>query len=250
MHLIPNDNIQQHHDVVVVEEVRSGYVERTLISTREFSREKRPSFTMMMMSTAHGTHFPVPSSSPTSKTITLIRHGVALHNICDEKTGAKPNLYDPKYTDSPLTRRGELQAIQLGERLKKLGMVRSYHDVETTTDGVTREDTCSSGKLSNDDDGSIMNGDAMDVDIVSHNNQQSTEASSTIDLVVCSPLSRCLQTASHIFPSYFMNSHPKSVTASTMERQVGVYVLDRNCKVCCHGDVREAHGKNYSDKRR
>lgn len=202
------------------------------------------------MNTADGTHHPVPSSPPTSKTITLIRHGVALHNICDEKKGVKPNLYDPKYTDSPLTRRGELQAIQLGERLKKLGLIRSYHDVDTATDGVTREDASSTCRLSNGDDGSMTNGDAKDVDIVSHNKQQSTEDSSTIELVVCSPLTRCLQTASHIFPSYFMNSYPKPVTPSTMERRGGVYILDRNCTVCCHGDVREAHGKNYSDKRR
>ena len=54
----------------------------------------------------------------------------------------------------------------------------------------------------------------------------------TIELVVSSPLTRCLQTASHIFPSYYFK------------------IDGISSKVCCHGDVREAYGMHYPDKRR
>ncbi len=175
------------------------------------------------MNAADGTHRD-PSPPLTTRTITLIRHGVALHNNCDEKTGAKPNLHDPKYTDSPLTRRSELQAIQLGERLRQLGLVQSYSE-DTANGGVTSEVVSDGCRLSSD-----------------------AEDSSTIELVICSPLTRCLQTASHIFPSYFRSNH---LSPDTSESKIGAYyLLDRKCTVCCHEDVREAHGKNYSDKRR
>lgn len=155
---------------------------------------------------------------PITKSITLIRHGVALHNICDEKTGAKPDVLDPKFTDSPLTRHGELQAFQLGERLRRIGLVRCYHE-DNADGGSTSVGTTAGCRSSSDAE------------------------TSPIELVICSPLTRCLQTASHIFPSYFRSSFPSPDTSTDVQ-------LDRNCTVCCHADVREAFGKNYSDKRR
>ena len=191
---------------------------------------------------------PAHFSLLTAKTITLIRHGVALHNICDEN-GAKPNLHDPKFTDSPLTRRGELQAQQLGERLRRKGLVHRYRD-DTADGGGNGEDSTAGagGRLSSD--AVALDGDGMDVDEACNNNNNNTEDSSTIELVICSPLTRCLQTASLIFPSYFMISRPSSDTYRTIDARIGTYVLDINCSVFCHADVREAYGKNYSDKRR
>jgi len=121
-----------------------------------------------------------------------------------------------------------------------------------------------------DDD--VENGDAsdaagggMDVDDddgLRSNNNCSTNSSQQlqqslpqpIELVVCSPLTRCLQTASHIFPSYFKSvasSEQQSVSTMTgiIEEEDEHRVLDRNCRVCCHGDVREAYGMHYPDKR-
>ena len=192
---------------------------------------------------------PDHSSPPTAKTITFIRHGVALHNICDEN-GAKPNLHGPKFTDSPLTRRGELQAQQLGERLRRKGLVHHYRE-DTVGGGGIGEDSTAGGRLSSD--AVALDGDGMDVDeACNNNNNNNTEDSSTIELVICSPLTRCLQTASLIFPSYFVSSRPSSdtYTYTTEDARIGTYVLDRYCCVFCHADVREAHGKNYSDKRR
>ena len=138
-------------------------------------------------------------SSATTKTIYLIRHGVAEHNVPDPQTGERPNLFDPNNIDPPLIRQGEVQASVLGEQLRKRGLVAST-------------------------DNEIF--DNMDVDGAynAHNK--------TIELVVSSPLTRCLQTASHIFPSYYFKSDGIS------------------SKVCCHGDVREAYGMHYPDKRR
>lgn len=191
---------------------------RSLIAGARSEHHQLSTWTITMNTDADG---PLPNpnlSPPIIKSITLIRHGVALHNICDEMTGAKPNVLDPKFTDSPLTRHGELQAVQLGERLKRIGLVRCYHE----DSGRTSE--CST---------------------VGCRSSSDADTASPIEMVVCSPLTRCLQTASHIFPSYFRNSHPPPDTTST-----DVHVLNRNCTVCCHPDVREAYGKNYSDKRR
>ena len=191
-------------------------------------------------------HAVAPDLSPSNaKTITLIRHGVAHHNLHDEQTGAKPNLRDPKFTDSPLTQQGKLQAIQLGERLKRRGVVCPDGDTVNISDA---SDSNNAGCTSSENVNNPMNGDGMDLDVGVHNyngNCGSKDAQ-TIELVICSPLTRCLQTASHIFPSYFHSSCP----SSDEQFRSGVFVLDKKCRVCCHGDVREAYGINYSDKRR
>jgi len=79
-----------------------------------------------------------------------------------------------------------------------------------------------------------------------------------IELVVCSPLTRCLQTASHIFPSYF-NGSVEGITSSSEQQCIfsrkkdhfgnRIHVLNGDSRVCCHGDVREAYGMHYPDKR-
>lgn len=133
------------------------------------------------------------------KTITLIRHGVALHNVYDAETGARPNDLDPSLTDPPLVVEGEMQARALGEQLRRRGMVV----------------------------GAGENG--------------------TIDLVVCSPLMRCLQTASLVFPSHFSNSSLESPAMEVDDHRL--HVLDLGCSLFCHGDLREAFGVRYTDKR-
>lgn len=121
------------------------------------------------------------------KKVYFIRHGVARHNVPDPNTGQMPNLFDERYTDPQLIQQGEMQARELGAKLRQMGLV---------SDGITG------------------NSDTMDIDC---NEMRS------IDLVVCSPLTRCIQTALHIFPNF--NS------------------------ICCHGDVREAFGMHYPDRR-
>ena len=120
------------------------------------------------------------------KKIYFIRHGVARHNVPDH-TGQMPNLFDERYTDPQLIKQGEMQACQLGAKLRQMGLI---------SDDMTRSS------------------DTMDVD----GNEMRH-----IDLVVCSPLTRCIQTALHVFPN--VNS------------------------ICCHGDAREAFGMHYPDRR-
>lgn len=177
----------------------------------------------------------VPNSKRRTKpkTVYLIRHGVAQHNVPDLQTGERPNLFDPKFTDPPLIRQGELQARALGERMRREGYL--------TTDAHT--------------------GDVMDVDekdtvdnthATSHGSGGSPQAApNPIELVVCSPLTRCLQTASHIFPSHFTSETQPffAITVGSGSKTKTVNVLNRRCKMCCHGDIREAFGMHYPDKR-
>lgn len=122
-----------------------------------------------------------------TKTVYFIRHGVARHNVPDPNTGQMPNLFDARYTDTPLIQHGEMQACELGAKLRQMGLV---------SDSMTRSsnamDTCCNTKQ-------------------------------PIDLVVCSPLTRCVQTASLIFPNFR--------------------------SIYCHGDTREAFGMHYPDRR-
>lgn len=120
------------------------------------------------------------------KTVYFIRHGLAIHNVRDPSTGQVPPNHE-RFTDAPLIARGEIQARALREKLKRMSIII-------------------------DDDSN----DAMGTGSNCNTKQP-------IDLVVCSPLMRCLQTASHIFPNF--------------------------SPVYCHGDLREAYGIRYSDRR-
>eukprot|EP00578_Thalassiosira_sp_NH16_P011570 CAMPEP_0181121154 /NCGR_PEP_ID=MMETSP1071-20121207/24576_1 /TAXON_ID=35127 /ORGANISM="Thalassiosira sp., Strain NH16" /LENGTH=356 /DNA_ID=CAMNT_0023205933 /DNA_START=34 /DNA_END=1104 /DNA_ORIENTATION=- len=222
------------------------------------------------------------------KTIHLIRHGVALHNVPDARTGERPDLCNPRYTDPPLIRQGELQARVLGEQLRRMGLLLPVeHDWSVgATGGKSAGGDCDDGE--NGEDGAVTNddgGDSMDIDVGQrddtdgcddnrNNHRGHSSDQEPIELVVCSPLTRCLQTASYIFPSYLeesgqgdggapahssSSSEPSLVTtSSTTARTVkdgrndgndSHHKLDRNCRVCCHGDVREAYGMHYPDKR-
>ena len=194
----------------------------------------------------------LPNCSPaTIKTITLIRHGVAYHNVHDAQTGSRPNYLDPELTDSPLVHQGENQARVLGEQLHWKGVIR--HLGESSLAGKSSVSVATRGGSGGV--GASLNGDGMDVDVGAHDNSGvggSNPQSHAIELVVCSPLTRCLQTASLIFPSYFANSNPSPVEScgsSALESGKEVHILDRNCSLFCHGDLREAYGVHYPDKR-
>ena len=120
------------------------------------------------------------------KTIYFVRHGVARHNVPDPHTGQMPNLYDEKYTDPPLVLQGELQANELGAKLREMGLFEKRSTSSTV--------------------------DATNLNSKKH-----------IDLVVSSPLTRCLQTSSLIFPDF--------------------------SPLVCHGGIREAYGMHYPDRR-
>mmetsp|Transcript_1095 Transcript_1095/g.1875 ORF Transcript_1095/g.1875 Transcript_1095/m.1875 type:complete len:307 (+) Transcript_1095:80-1000(+) len=170
-----------------------------------------------------------PPTTPIAKTIYIIRHGLARHNVPDYQTGERPNLLDPKYTDPSLIRQGELQARVLGEHLRRRGLL-----------------VASAGGIDSNISGSNESSNHLRPPL------------RPIELVVCSPLTRCLQTASHIFPSYF-NESVEGVTSSSEQQSIfsrkkghcgnKIHVLNGDNRVCCHGDVREAYGMHYPDKR-
>ena len=154
-------------------------------------------------------NLPPPQAPPPYKTIYLIRHGVAKHNIPNPVTGQRPDIAnDVTLTDPQLVRQGILQAQVLGERLKRSG------------------------------------------------------TSATIELVVCSPLTRCIQTAGYVFPDHFrlatkdlsngsQEHHGGKKSTAIMESEKNHhFILNNNCNVFCHEDTREAFGMHYPDKRR
>ncbi|KAL7542528.1 hypothetical protein ACHAXR_011894 [Thalassiosira sp. AJA248-18] len=200
----------------------------------------------------HNTKVAVTPSRPhqapittVAKTIHLIRHGVARHNVPDALTGERPNLHDPKFTDPSLIRQGELQARVLGEHLRRRGVA--------ATDVAAVSNDGEGGALGGEGRG-VTNKDCMDVDDGDQNSHTKLAGGSNsqqqipIELIVCSPLTRCLQTASLIFPSYFASSAEEHHGLDKNVHHRGV-LLKRNCRVCCHGDVREAYGMHYPDKR-
>lgn len=77
-----------------------------------------------------------------------------------------------------------------------------------------------------------------------------------VELVICSPLTRCIQTSQFAFPDHFVEksqnildgSHHNNALDEPQDKR-GV-VLESNCRVFCHEGVREAFGMHYPDKRR
>jgi Histidine phosphatase superfamily (branch 1) len=114
--------------------------------------------------------------------LALCRHGVAQHNVFDDRTGKRPNLQDPYFFDPPLTARGKVGALHAGEALRVWW--------KTT----------------------------QDVDEVPQ-------------LVVTSPLTRCLQTA--VLAMGIPDGYEEDVLP-----------------IVCVEHVREAHGVHYPDQRR
>eukprot|EP00581_Thalassiosira_minuscula_P018977 CAMPEP_0183722982 /NCGR_PEP_ID=MMETSP0737-20130205/14755_1 /TAXON_ID=385413 /ORGANISM="Thalassiosira miniscula, Strain CCMP1093" /LENGTH=336 /DNA_ID=CAMNT_0025953231 /DNA_START=55 /DNA_END=1065 /DNA_ORIENTATION=- len=196
----------------------------------------------------------ITTNNANTKTIYLIRHGVAHHNVPDPRTGERPNLRDPRYTDPSLIRQGEMQARVLGEQFRRRGLLyfRNEEDAVTPCESSMEVDQGRGHDFGSHD----VNQSSNDSSIARQ--QASLSQTQPIELVVCSPLTRCLQTASYIFPSYFergdaSTSIPaeKQFSTKTTKQTIGsaVHVLDASCKVCCHGDVREAYGMHYPDKR-
>jgi hypothetical protein len=131
-------------------------------------------------------------------TVIVMRHGVALHNVSDPATPHHHRrLDDPALTDPPLIETGRIQAVQAGTRIAEWWRRQQQPQQQYPLYG------CGGN---NDDD-------------------------TPIDLVVVSPLSRCIETAVLAFG-------PAPTGAPPPIR-----------RFVCHEDVREAFGRHYPDKR-
>ena len=94
--------------------------------------------------------------------------------------------------------------------------------------------------------------DGMDVD-----SSNASDGNVEIDLVVCSPLTRCMQTAKCLMPTFFEADSNRKIDGESSSTDVSMYtsdgtqsvLLEKECKLFCHHDLREAFGMHYSDKR-
>mmetsp|Transcript_25441 Transcript_25441/g.48206 ORF Transcript_25441/g.48206 Transcript_25441/m.48206 type:complete len:255 (+) Transcript_25441:113-877(+) len=136
------------------------------------------------------------SSAVTTQTVVFLRHGVAEHNV----RGA--NLTSPTLWDPSLTLEGKVSAVRAGETIKQWWKQQSTQ--QFTQQWTAAASSGSSSKIVN-----------------------------KIDLIVCSPLSRTLQTAALAFVP-----DPPYATASAAPPLV------------CVEAVREAYGVHYPDRRR
>ena len=141
------------------------------------------------------------------QTIVLMRHGVAAHNFQGADLNS-PSLFDPA-----LTQHGKMAAVQAGDKVKLW-----WQTARTTT--------ATQSSLSH------VTGDAI-----------SSGASRRIELIVSSPLTRCLQTTFYAFgvpgddyqsDAGYNNNHQSSSTPP----------------ILCVESLREACGKHYPDQRR
>jgi hypothetical protein len=129
-------------------------------------------------------------------TVIVMRHGVALHNVPGPHHHPR-RLDDPALTDPPLIETGRMQAVHAGTRI---------------AEWLRRQQ--------------------QQYPLYGSNNDNDT----TIDLVVVSPLRRCIETAVLAFL-------PGGGGATT---GAGPPPIRR---FVCHEDVREAFGRHYPDKR-
>ena len=146
----------------------------------------------------------------TTQTIVFLRHGVAEHNVRGANL-ASPSLWDPS-----LTLEGKVSAVRAGETIKQWW--KQQQQQQPMQEQPMQEQQEQQQPPTNDSHGS---------DRKNKNN--------AIELIICSPLSRTLQTATLAFvpdPPYATSS--SSATPSLV----------------CVEAVREAFGMHYPDKRR
>ena len=157
----------------------------------------------MTTTTTTTTTAPPPSSTPTTmtQTVVFLRHGVAEHNV----HGA--NLTSPSLWDPSLTLEGKVSSVRAGERIKQ--WLRQQQKQQQQQQSI----------------------------ITSHYDGDSSSDTTMIDLIVCSPLSRTLQTAALAFVP-----DPPYITTTT--------TTSSPLLVVCVEAVREAYGMHYPDKRR
>jgi hypothetical protein len=142
--------------------------------------------------------------------IVLIRHGIALHNVIDPRTGQPCNYCDPYFFDSPLilddTTMDDM--IQMGKNVKEWFKKQHHPNVE---------------------------------------------------LIITSPLTRCIQTALIAFGGNHHHHHSNNKSNDIFPQQQQIHqqqnrsqTLDNNHEIpiICKEVVREAYGKHYPDKRK
>jgi hypothetical protein len=154
------------------------------------------------------------SSHPESErkqTVVFLRHGVALHNVLDARSGRPPDSRDPALWDPPLTLEGRMASIRSGSEIHSWWRRQRQQAWNNNNDNI-----------SNSSDLNTF-----------HSCDTSMMMMMMMELIVTSPLTRCLQTATLAFLPGDHYAQPSSLLP-----------------FICKEHVREAFGMHYPDRRR
>jgi hypothetical protein len=155
------------------------------------------------MSYAPSLHKHDPDSER-KQTVVFLRHGVAVHNVVDARSGRPPDSRDPALWDPPLTLEGRMASIRSGLEIQSWWQGRQVWGINNNNDNM----------------------------LSSKNHSQHPCNTSRLELIVTSPLTRCLQTATLAFlPG-------------------DQYTQSSLLPFICKENVREAFGMHYPDRRR
>ncbi|GKZ00890.1 hypothetical protein MPSEU_001040700 [Mayamaea pseudoterrestris] len=180
------------------------------------------------------------------QTVVFLRHAVAVHNVRDINTGRHPNPHDEAFFDPPLISHhplGEQAAVRAGEAIVK--EIQKLH-----VDGAA-EPTCN-----------------YFISAATSSSSARLTNASTIQLIVTSPLTRCIQTTMLAFASASCHRSGGANESSAVDRDIhwngnetdsskhsAAPLLtplksDQRLPVIIHESVREAFGRHYTDRRR
>jgi Histidine phosphatase superfamily (branch 1) len=205
---------------------------------------------------------PVPRGIRVQKLI-FIRHGIAKHNLLSlspsssSKQAQRPNLHDPSLWDPPLVYDGKIKAVEAGERLRYV-MRHNKHQFMTATTTTTTTFTGTGG--------GGCGGNSSSTSSSSSSSSSSLNTTFNYDpkpeLVISSPLTRCLQTTmlmcgpgdiytSSTAADTASNPHPGRGEGSHQHVEDSEMEVNRKePKYLCNELCREAYGIHYPDKRR
>jgi hypothetical protein len=140
-------------------------------------------------------------SNERKQTMVLIRHGVALHNVIDSRTGQACNYRDSYFFDPPLVEDRMDDIVGMGSKVQQWFTTQS-------------------------------------------------EPNRTIELIITSPLTRCIQTTMIAFGSIVDDDKIATTGTCPTNDRKNSHTCRPTIPILCREVIREAYGIHFPDQRR